>query len=150
MTHSDLSAQETALIVQACVQLIARFAQATDGADAETLAGMFVEEGVFIRPTKPDEPYVGRETIRQGFLARPAGLVMRHLVTNTVVDAVSATEARARSYLLLYTAPATESGLPKANAKQMLGAFEDHIVRDTDGAWRFRERRGSLAMTIGD
>ncbi len=150
MTHSDLSAQEAAQIVQTCTQLIARFAQATDSADAETLAGMFVEDGVFIRPSKPDQPYVGRDVILEGFRSRPAGLVMRHLVTNTVVDVVNAAEARARSYLLLYTAPATESGLPKANGKQMLGAFEDHIVRDTDGAWRFRERRGSLAMTIGD
>ena len=93
---------------------------------------------------------MGRDAILEGFRSRPAGLVMRHLVTNTVVDVVNAAEARARSYLLLYTAPATESGLPKANGRQMLGAFEDHLVRDTDGAWRFRERRGSLAMTIGD
>lgn len=149
MTHSDLSTQEAAPIVQACTQLIARFAQATDVVDVETLTGMFVEDGVFMRPSKPDQPYVGREAIREGFRARPADLVTRHIVANTVVDVVSATEARARSYLLLYTAPATDGGLPKANAKQMLGAFEDHIVRDADGAWRFRERRGSLAMSIG-
>ena len=75
--------------------------------------------------------------------------VTRHIVANTVVDVVNAAEARAHSYLLLYTAPATETGLPKADAKQLLGAFDDRIVRDSDGAWKFRERRGSLAMTIG-
>lgn len=145
---SDVSTQDRVAIVQECNQLIARFAIANDDRDADALAGMFVEDGIFVRPTKPNEPYKGRETIREAFRAKPASLVTRHIVANTVVDVVSANEAKVHSYLLLYTAPATDSGLPKADPKQLLGAFDDVIVKDGDGVWKFRERRGSLAMTI--
>lgn len=148
MAPGNVSEQERVAIIQECDQLIARFAIANDACDADALAEMFVEDGVFIRPTKPDQPYTGRETIREAFRAKPVSLVTRHIVANTAVDVVSASEAKVHSYLLLYTAPATENGLPKADAKQLLGAFDDVIVRDGDGAWKFRERRGSLAMTI--
>lgn len=149
MAATGVSVAERLAIIQECNQLLARFALANDARDADTLAEMFVEDGIFIRPTKPDQPYAGREVIREAFRAKPAALVTRHVVANTVVDVVSASEARAQSYLLLYTAPATETGLPKADAKQLFGAFDDRIVRDSDGVWKFRERRGSLAMTIG-
>lgn len=149
MPATDVPARERVAIIQECNQLIARFALANDARDADALAEMFVEDGVFIRPTKPDQPYTGREAIREAFRAKPASLVTRHVVANIIVDVVSAAEATAQSYLLLYTAPAPETGLPKADAKQLFGAFDDRIVRDSDGVWKFRERRGSLAMTIG-
>jgi uncharacterized protein (TIGR02246 family) len=149
MAEPEIAPFERFSIVQECTQLIARFAQRNDARDADALAEMFVKDGVFIRPTKPDQPYKGRESIRDAFRAKPANIVTRHVVANVVVDVVSASEAKAQSYLLLYTAPATEGGLPKADAKQLLGAFDDRIVRDGDGMWKFRERRGSLAMTIG-
>ena len=148
MSATNVSAPERVAIIQECSQLIARFALANDARDADALADMFVEDGVFVRPTRPDQPYTGREAIREAFRAKPANLVTRHVVANLVVDVLSALEARAQSYLLLYTAPATETGLPKADAKQLFGAFDDHMVRDSDGVWKFRERRGSLAMTI--
>ncbi len=67
------------------------------------------------------------------------------------VTVLSANAARADSYILLYTAaiePAAKLPVP-ANAKQLFGAFEDVIVRDSDGVWKFKTRNGSLAMTIG-
>ncbi len=145
---SDVSTADRVAIVQECSQLIARFARSNDDRDADALAGMFTEDGVFVRPTKPDDPYKGREAIREAFRAKPASLVTRHLVANVIVDVISTSEAKVHSYLLLYTAPATETGLPKADPKQLFGAFDDVIVKDSDGAWKFRERRGSLAMTI--
>lgn len=148
MAALEIAPLDRLVIVHDCTQLIARFALANDARDADALAEMFVEDGVFVRPTKPDQPYAGREAIREAFRAKPASLITRHLVANIVVDVLSATEARAQSYLVLYTAPATETGLPKADAKQLFGAFDDHLVRDSDGAWKFRARRGSLAMTI--
>lgn len=148
MAALEIAPLDRLVIVQNCSQLIAQFALANDARDADALTEMFVENGVFIRPTKPDQPYAGREVIREAFRAKPANLVTRHVVANIVVDVLNTTEARAQSYLLLYTAPATETGLPKADAKQLLGAFDDRMVRDSDGVWKFRERRGSLAMTI--
>ncbi len=86
-----------------------------------------------------------------GFRAKPANLVTRHVVCNPSVTVLSASEARAESYILLYTARVAEDAkLPvPADAKALLGAFDDRIVRDSDGVWKFKDRKGSLALTIG-
>jgi ketosteroid isomerase-like protein len=139
------------LIVQACTDLIHRFAERNDARDADALADMFVEDGVFARPTMPDKPMRGRETIRAQFHARPPGKMTRHICVNTVVTVSSASEASACSYMLLCTADFPEGAtLPvKADTKQLLGAFDDKFALDSDGTWKFKHRQGSLAMTIG-
>jgi len=147
----ELSALERLAITQDCIALLFRFAKLNDDREADALAELFVADGVFRRPTLPDQPYEGREAIRAGFRAKPASVLTRHVICNPVITVLSANEARADSYILLYTA-AVEPGakLPvPANPKQLLGAFEDVIVRDGDGAWKFKTRNGSLAMTIG-
>ena len=148
---AELDPLQRVLIIQACTELINRFAERNDARDADALADMFVEDGMFARPTMPDQPIRGRETIRERFRARPPGTLTRHVCTNTVVTVLSATEARAHSYILLFTAAVAEGAvLPvKADTKQLLGAFDDTFVRDADGAWKFKNRQGSLAMTIG-
>lgn len=151
MASQSVDALERLLIVQDCTALIARFAERNDARDADALAEMFVEDGVFARPTAPDKPVRGREAIREQFRARPAGRMTRHLCANTVVTVESATQASAHSYVLLFTAAHGEGApLPvQADGKQLLGAFRDLMVRDGDGVWKFKERLGSLAMAIG-
>ena len=147
--HATVTPLEHLTIVQECTALIARFAERTDARDSDALADMFVEDGVFRRPTAPDQPIQGREAIRAGFAARPANKMTRHIVTNTVVTVVDDNEATAVSYLILYMATVAEGGgLPKADAKQLIGAFHDTIVRDAFLTWKFKERRGSLAMSV--
>ena len=143
--------QERLLIVQECMQLIARFAQSIDARDADALADMFVEDGSFARPTAPESPVRGREAIREQFRARPANNMTRHICANVVVDVASKTEATVQSYILLFTATLADGApLPaKADPKQLLGAYRDRIVRDRDGVWKFKERIGSLAMSVG-
>ena len=148
---AELTALDRLSIVQECTDLINRFAERNDARDADALAAMFTEDGVFTRPTKPDEPYKGREAIRAGFRAKPAALLTRHIITNVVVTVAGATEARAHSYIQLYTAKLEEGAkLPvPADARQLLGEFNDVFARDADGVWRFKTRTGSLAMTAG-
>ena len=151
MTTSELSTLEHTAITQECVALLFRFAKLNDDREADALAELFVADGVFRRPTLPDQPYVGREAIRAGFHAKPATVLTRHVICNPVITILSANEARADSYILLYTAaiePGAKLPVP-ANPKQLLGAFEDVIVRDADGVWKFKTRNGSLAMTVG-
>ncbi len=148
---SEMTALEKLAIKQECLDLIYRFAKLNDDRDADALADLFVADGLFRRPTLPDQPYEGREAIRAGFRAKPATLLTRHVICNPVVTVVSVNEARADSYILLYTAAvAPDAKLPvPAAPKQLLGAFDDLIVRDGDGVWKFKARNGSLAMTIG-
>ncbi|MEI9988718.1 MAG: nuclear transport factor 2 family protein [Rhizomicrobium sp.] len=146
-----LSPLDRLAITQTCIDLLYRFAKLNDDREADALAELFVADGVFRRPTLPDQPYEGREAIRAGFRAKPANLLTRHVICNPVITVLSANAARADSYILLYTAaiePGAKLPVP-ANPKQLLGAFEDVIVRDTDGVWKFKTRNGSLAMTIG-
>lgn len=151
MSTSGLSLIERLAIQQECAQLIARFAERNDARDPDAVADMFVEDGIFARPTAPDAPVYGREAIRAQFRARPANKLTRHVCANTVVDVESATQATAVSTILLYTATLADGAeLPvKADAKQLIGAYHDRIVRDRDGVWRFKERRGSLTMNVG-
>jgi uncharacterized protein (TIGR02246 family) len=151
MSTSSLSVIERLAIQQECTQLIARFAERNDARDPDAVAEMFVEDGLFARPTAPDAPVQGREAIRAQFRARPANKMTRHVCANVIVEVESATEAAAVSTILLYTATLADDGeLPvKADAKQLIGAYRDRIVRDRDGVWRFKERRGSLAMSVG-
>ena len=146
---ADLGDLERLTIISECARLIARFAERSDARDPEALAALFTEDGVFARPTMPDKPYIGRAAILEGFRARPATLLTRHLVTNVIVTPVSAEAATAESYILLYTAQLADGAtLPvPANPKQLIGAFRDSMVRES-GVWKFRERRGSLAMTV--
>ena len=127
---ADIDPLQRMLIVQACTDLIGRFAERNDARDADAIADMFVEDGVFARPTMPDKPIRGRETIRAQFHARPPGKMTRHICVNTVVTVTSASEASAHSYILLYTADFPEGAVPpvKADAKQLLGAFDDTFV----------------------
>jgi ketosteroid isomerase-like protein len=152
MTHEDISPLDRLLIIKECESLIVRFAERNDARDADALAQMFVEDGSFARPTAPDRPIRGREAIREQFRARPANKMTRHICANTVVEVVDRTEATAVSYILLFTATLEDGAtLPvKADARKLLGAYRDLIVRDTDGIWKFRERVGSLAMSIED
>jgi len=152
MTLDDISPLDRLLIVKECESLIARFAERNDARDPDAIAQMFVEDGSFARPTAPDKPVHGREAIREQFRARPANKMTRHICANTIVDVVSGTEAKAVSTIVLYTAPVEEGAtLPvKADAKKLLGAYHDRIVRDADGIWKFKERVGSLAMLIED
>jgi ketosteroid isomerase-like protein len=151
MATETVSANERVAIIQECNTLIHRFAERNDARDVDAVAALFVEDAVFIRPTAPDKPVKGREAIREQLRARPPGRMTRHICANTVVTVVGPEEATATSYVLLFTAENAEgAALPvPADPRQLLGAYQDRFVRDRDGIWKFKERVGSLAMSIG-
>lgn len=124
-------------IEQAIVKQIHRFAQANDAHDHDALAAMFTQDGAFARPTAPDSPVCGRGAIRAFFRDRPARRT-RHVMANIVVNVLSPVEARARSYVVLYSGERGENVL--------VGDFEDELRLEPDGLWRFSRRSGSLAF----
>lgn len=148
---AEITRAEHFLIVQQCTHLCARFAHVNDGRDFDALAALFTEDAVFARPSAPDQLIRGRAAIDAQFRARPANKRTRHFCANTFVTVISATEAKAHTYVKLYTAaePETKGAIAPADAKQIIGAYDDTIVRDSDGVWRFKERIGSLAMSVG-
>ena len=130
------------LAEQDIARLITRFGLLNDSGDWAGVAAMFTDDAKFIRPAGGD-PVVGRETIHASFANRPPRKSC-HLITNIVVDVVSADEATARSTLLLYAAPA---GASEAGSPALIGGFNDRLVRTAEG-WKFAERAGFLDLKV--
>jgi uncharacterized protein (TIGR02246 family) len=124
--------------------LVTRYAMYNDDGDYDAVAALFTEDARFIRPSGGD-PIVGRDAIRASYEGR-APRISRHLITNIVIDLLSADEANARSTIVLYTAP--PGGLPAdANKPALLGGFRDRLVKTADG-WRFAAREGFLDLKL--
>ncbi len=147
---SDMDEQTRRAIEWDCARLINLYMRFNDAGDHDGVASLFTEDGVLARPTMPDKPIIGRDAILAGFRARPAGIRMRHAVTNIIVDVESETQARATSVMLLYRAqgPAGEGALPPRNpADPLVGYFNDRLRKTAEG-WRFTERMGGLDFAL--
>lgn len=144
---AEINSSERMAAEWACERLVRQFAMLNDERDHEGLAALFVQDGAFARPFDPDNPIVGRENIMVMFRDRPQRL-SRHIMTNTVVELVSPTEARGRSYLIFVSSTDVESPRPvKAEPGMHFGQYDDTFVL-TDGGWRFEKRLGSLSLTV--
>ena len=127
-----------------CEKLCRLFANFNDQNDFKAVCDLFTETGSFWRPSVPDTEIKGRESIYQAFQQRPP-LVIRHIVSNCVIEVLSDNEATGHSYLLFLAAPLTEDPLPLIPGPLHVGEFRDRFVK-TDEGWKFQERRGSLAL----
>lgn len=130
-----------------CEKLCKQFANYNDQNDFRAVCDLFTEDGSFYRPSVPDTEIRGRENIHEAFLQRPA-LVIRHIVSNCVIEVQSDTEATGYSYLVFLAAPQSDDPLPLTPGPLHIGEFRDKFVR-TDEGWKFQERKGSLALKTG-
>ena len=130
-----------------CQKLCNQFANYNDQNDFRAVCDLFTADGSFWRPSVPDTEIRGRENIYQAFLKRPP-LVIRHIVSNCVIEVLSETEATGLSYLVFLAAPLTQDPLPLISGPAHVGEFHDRFVKTNDG-WKFRERKGALALKTG-
>jgi hypothetical protein len=142
-----LSSIERAAIAWECERLIHLYAMLNDAGDFDAMADMFVEDGVFARPSASDVLIRGRPAILAAYTSRPARFT-RHLITSVVVTVEDEKSARAHSYLTLHTGQSGEDFPRPAEPNYLIGDFKDRFVRH-EGAWKFRERLGSLALKVG-
>jgi hypothetical protein len=127
---------------QHIARLITQFGLLNDSGDWAGVAAMFTQDARFVRPAGGD-PVIGRDAIRASFESRPPRKSC-HLITNIVVDVLTADEASSRSTLLLYAAPA---GATEATSPALIGGFRDRLVHTADG-WIFAERTGFLDLKV--
>jgi len=129
-----------------CAKLPLLFARYADNGDHEALAALFTEDCTFARPFQPDLPFFGRDKVQAIFRDRPPILV-RHVVTNVLVEVISENEARGTNYLAMLSSHA--STVPPQEAGGLyVGGFEDHYVKTGDG-WKFMSRYGQVALHQG-
>lgn len=128
-----------------CERLVRAFAQLNDDRDHDRLAELFVEDAQFSRPLDPDKPIIGKSAIHRMFCDRPPRL-SRHLMGTTVIDVLSPTEAKGRSYLTFLSSTDVDAPRPvQAEPSMVYGHFDDVFVRTPEG-WRFKSRRGALVL----
>ena len=129
-----------------CAKLPLLFARYADNGDHEALAALFTEDCTFARPFQPDLPFFGRDKVQAIFRDRPPILV-RHVVTNVLVEVISENEARGTNYLAMLSSHAS-TVLPQEAGGLYVGGFEDHYVKTGDG-WKFMSRYGQVALHQG-
>ena len=133
-----MNQQERREVERACIDLVHRLAQYSDHDERERSADLFTADGTWIRL---GVPYTGRDAILSSFKGPPEQ-ILRHFVTNTVVDIVDDDHAQAVSYYLLYRyvpdSRAPQSPLP-LGMPFSLGEWHDKFVKTADG-WRIAHR----------
>jgi len=129
-----------------CARLPLLFAKYADNGDHAALAALFTEDCTFARPFQPDYPFFGRDKVQAIFRDRPPILV-RHIVTNVLVDVISDNEARGTNYLAMLSSHA--STVPPQEAGGLyVGGFEDHYIKTAEG-WKFKSRYGRVVLHQG-
>jgi hypothetical protein len=142
-----MTTEETLLIERECERLVVESVYCTDRQDYAGFAALFTADGTVSRPG--GAPLVGPETIQKTYEARPATRITRHLCTNIRVTVESAERARALTYVLLFAGnsaePAPDHFGRTADAKQLVGEFEDEFERTPQG-WRIRARQARFVL----
>jgi hypothetical protein len=129
-----------------CARLPLLFAKYADNGDHAALADLFTEDCIYGRPFQPDHPFHGRDRVQAVFRDRPP-LLVRHIVTNVLVEILSETEARGTNYLtMLSNHVAVEP--PQEAGTLYVGGFEDTYVKTADG-WKFASHLGRIALHLG-
>ena len=138
------------LAESACRDLVMKAARCTDAQDHDGFAALFAEDAVVTRPG--GQPLQGREAILASYRARPKERITRHLVSNCIVEVVSAGEARATSCVQVWSATAggeaTALGL-KAHPRVAVGEFDDRFVFVPGQGWRISQREARFVMHSG-
>jgi len=136
--------------IQACYNLVVDCAQIIDESRYDDLAQIFTEDGVFARPTVPDEPMTGRDTIIAAFHKRPKTLVGQHLVLNIRVRLTGPDTAEGTSSIMLFTSSTEvpyENGRGRKANGPLCGVYKDQYVRTAQG-WRIKDRRGRVTLYV--
>lgn len=102
-------------IERECGRLPLLFARYADSGDHAALAQLFTEDCDFARPFQPDHPFHGRDRVQAIFRDRPPILV-RHIVTNVLIEVISPTEARGTNYLAMLSSHASTEPPQEAGA----------------------------------
>jgi hypothetical protein len=141
-----VKAAKRARIEAECGRLPLLFAHYADSGDHEAMASLFTEDCIFARPFQPHFPFHGRDRVQAIFRDR-SPILVRHLVSNVLVDVISDSEAKGRNCLAMLSSHASVEPPQEAGALYV-GGFDDHYVKTPEG-WKFASRYGQVALHMG-
>lgn len=135
---------------QDCKRLVLLAAAHVDQGEPAMLALLFAPDGELVRPT--GDTLSGRAAIQAAYEQRAPDRITRHLVSNTLVDVDSPTQARAQSQVLLWFGSSDDAVGPRgrpARGGPVVGAFDDRFVKMPDG-WRIVHRIATFVLHAAD
>lgn len=122
--------------------IVQRYATFMDEGEPEKFEALFAEDAVFDIQPNPGIagiPAKGRKVIAESLFARRTQLAptlqRRHVMSNTIFDELTATAARTRSYVTVFSAP-KDGGAATLNG---LGVYHDRFEK-RDGSWLLVQR----------
>lgn len=126
--------------------LHARFAWGVDSGQPALAAAQFIEHGRLIVPgdldfDAPPLIYEGRSAIQERWEQRTA--ISRHVFVNLWLEEQAPGTLNGKILMIGYRSnkPGTGNTIPA-----VISDFDDIIVRDSDGTWRFAERRATIVF----
>ena len=126
-------------IERACQRLVTEYCHLVDHGEAEQIADLFSEDGVW---KSPEVTMNGQAEVKRGFAARQANVkrMSRHVCNNFLLNIIDEDHAEGTVYLVLFR----HDGEPGRRTSplegpQMVGEYRDRFVRTSEG-WRFAHR----------
>ena len=130
---------EKILIERDCERLVTAYCHLVDHGEAEQIADLFTEDGVW---TSPEVTMDGREAIRKAMAFRQANAarMSRHVCNNFLLDISDPDHAEGTVYLTLYRHDGEEGrSFSPLEGPAMVGEYRDRFVRTEEG-WRISHR----------
>lgn len=137
------------LIERECERLVTRCCHYVDHGEAQRIADLFTEDGVWTAPGIVTMR--GQQELRKGLGERQARTtrVARHVCTNLLLTVIDENTAEGVVYLTLYRHDRKEGEdegeLAPLEAPLMLGEYRDRFVRTPDG-WRIAHREVAVSF----
>ena len=136
---------ERVLIERECERLVTAYCHYVDHDDAERIAELFTEDGVW---KSPEATLDGREAIRKAMAERQAnaGRMSRHVCNNLLIDIVDEDHAEGVVYLTLYRHDGEEGRrFSPLGSPVMVGEYRDRFLRTAQG-WRITHREAAASF----
>lgn len=127
-------------IERACEKLIVALADYTDRGEYEAALGLFADDAVMDRD---GERFVGIQSLRAAYAARPQNRMTCHILSNIAVEACNAQVATSRALVMVYRHHGSGDSRPLAPyplaGPETIGEYRDRFMLTPCG-WRFAER----------
>lgn len=126
-------------IERACERLVTAYCHYVDHGEAERIADLFTDDGVW---SSSEVTMEGREQLQKGFGQRQANVarMSRHVCNNLLIDVVDTDHAQGTVYLTLYRHDAKPGrSLSPLEGPELVGEYRDRFVRTPEG-WRIAHR----------
>lgn len=137
-----LSESAQALVERAAERAIVKLWAALDSADFEGVANSFADDGVWHRQGKQ---LAGPAGVRNAMAERPKSSRTRHLITNTLVEAIDENTAEMQFYLTVYqhSAEPADAPPPAPMNVPLTVALSKASLRKVASGWKIHELKSA-------